>query len=271
MIAVLSAVGAAAAVGASCRWNWWRRRVSGGIPALMYHKIGDYPKGSRLKSLWITACAFRRQMEFLKRQGYTTLTFTELRDASDGKLLMPAKPVLVTFDDGYANNYTLAYPILKELGLKANIFLVYETIGTHNAWHSPESEPWIEMLTWAQVKEMQDSGVIEMGSHTMSHRNLPAIPADDARWEISESKRRLEETLGREMVGFAYPYGAGAYVPEVRRLAREAGYRYDFGIKQGISSLPWTPESGPLKRLYVRGDDTMFDFHLNLTRGRARF
>ena len=127
------------------------------------------------------------------------------------------------------------------------------------------------MMTWAQAREMQDSGVVELGSHTMRHRNLASLPPDETRWELVESKKRLEDKLGREMVGFAYPYGAGAYVPAVRQAAREAGYRYDYAIKQGISPFPWDPESGPIKRLFIRGDDFMFDFHLNMTRGKARF
>lgn len=268
---IAEALGVAAVTAAvSARWNWWRPRVVGGIPALMYHKVGDPPKGSRLAKLWVTTAEFRRQMEYLKSHGYTSMTFTQLRDVEQGKRPLAAKPVLVTFDDGYENNYTNAYPILKELGMKGNIFLVYETIGAHNRWHDPKTEPWIDMLTWDQVKEMQDSGVIELGSHTMRHRHLPSISLEDARWEIFESKRRLEDTLGREVVGFAYPYGAGAYDAPIRALAREAGYRYDFGIKQGISPWPWDAASGPLKRLFIRGDDSMLDFHLNMTRGKAR-
>ncbi len=270
MIAAATVMGAAA-VGVSCRWNWWRGKVIGGIPALMYHKIGAPPPGSQLKKLWVTTPEFRLQMQYLKSHGYTTIDFAQMRAIELGQSPKPEHPVLVTFDDGYANNYTEAYPILKELGLKGCIFLVYETIDSHNSWHNPASESWISMLTWAQAREMQDSGVIEMGSHTMRHRNLPTIPLEEARWELTESKRRLEDKLGKEMIGFAYPYGAGAYAPEVRRAARQAGYRYDFGIKQGISPFPWDPESGPLKRLFIRGDDFMLDFHLNMTRGRARF
>lgn len=269
MIAEVLGLSAAAAA-VSARWNWWRPVVAGGIPSLMYHKVGGFPKGSRLKKLWVTTAEFRRQMLYLKDRGYTAMTFTELRDAELGRRPLPAKPVLVTFDDGYANNYTEAYPVLRELGMKGNIFLVFETIGIHNAWHDPATEAWIDMLTWDQVKEMQDSGAVEMGSHTMRHRHLPSISLEDARWEIFESKQRLEGKLGREIVGFAYPYGAGAYDAPIRALAREAGYRYDFGIKQGISPWPWDPASGPLKRLFIRGDDFMLDFHLNMTRGKAR-
>jgi peptidoglycan/xylan/chitin deacetylase (PgdA/CDA1 family) len=264
------AAAAAGALGFSARWNWWRPAAKG-MPVLMYHKIGDCPPGSRLRKLWVTAAAFRRQLRYLKDHDYSPITFSDWRDAEEGGKELPERPVLITFDDGYANNYESAFPLLKEFGMKGNVFLVYETIEKHNAWHDPASEPWLRMLTWAQVLEMQASGLVEFGSHTMKHRNLAAIPIEDARWELEESKRRLEDKLGREMLGFAYPYGAGAYRPEVRQEARRAGYRYDFGVKQGISPLPWTPEAGPLKRLLIRGDDNGLDFHLNMTRGKSRF
>ncbi|MBI4377010.1 MAG: polysaccharide deacetylase family protein [Elusimicrobia bacterium] len=269
MMETLAAAGAAAAV-LSARWNWWRPRVKG-LPVLMYHKVGDYPAGSKLKSLWVSAEAFRKQLEYLKRRGYTPLLFSEWRAAELGQKPLPERPVMITFDDGYANNHAVAFPLLKEFGMKANIFLVHETLDTHNSWHDPESEPWIPMLSTSMLGEMQDSGLVEFGSHTMRHRNLTALSLEEVSWELKESKKRLEQKLGREMLGFAYPYGAGAYHPEIRRLARKAGYRYDFGIKQGIAPLPWDPESGPIKRLFVRGDDYMLDFHLNMTRGRARF
>lgn len=270
MIGALAAVGAAAFAGASARWNWWRPVVSGGLPVLMYHEIGVPPRGSKLAKLWVSAEAFREQLTYLRDNGYSAVTFSDWRDAEKGVKPLPEKPVLITFDDGYMNNYTLAFPLLREFGMKACVFLVYETMDKHNAWHDPKSEPWQKMLTWAQIKEMQDSGVFEFGSHTMRHRNLGETPLEEVRWETAESKRRLEEKLGREVVGFAYPYGAGAYKPEVRRAALEAGYRFDFSIKQGITRLPWNREDAPVKRLLIRGDDSMYDFHLNLTRGRAR-
>ena len=266
---LLALLGTAAAL--SARWNWWRPAIEGGLPTLMYHKIGVPPPGSRLKKLWVGREDFRRQLASLKENGYTSILPSEWRDAEKGLKQLPEKPVLITFDDGYQNNYELAYPLLREAGMKACIFLVYETVGGHNAWHDPATEPWLKMLTWPQIREMQDCGVVEFGSHTMRHRNLVEIHPEEARWELSESKKRLEQTLGREMVAFAYPYGSGAYKPEVRAAAREAGYRFDFSIKQGISPLPWKDEAEAVRRLLIRGDDSMYDFHLNLTRGRARF
>lgn len=262
-------VGGLGAAGASARWNWWRPKV-GGIAVPMYHKIGAPPRGSRLKNLWVGERAFRRQCEWLKREGWTTLHFSELLALRAGKRPMPAKPVLISFDDGYENNFTLAHPVLLELGLKANLFLVYETTGHHNFWHDPSSEAWQPMLTWEQVREMLDSKVWEIGSHTMRHANLEKASPEDARWEIGESKKRLEDKLGVPMEAFGYPYGAGAYDPRLREAVYESGYRMDFGIKQG-KTWPSDFRAEPLKRLYIRGDDNMLDFRLNMTRGKARF
>ncbi len=264
----LGTAGMAAAL--SARFNWWRPRVSG-LPALMYHKIGVPPSGPALKNLWVSKCAFTTQLRYLLDRGYETMLFSELRDAEAGRIPMPARPLLITFDDGYADNFETALPVLRQMGMKANIFLVLEGMDRHNSWHDPNTEPWQRMLTWAQTAEMQSSGLVEFGSHTMRHACLTKLTLDEARWEIVESKKRLENRLDREILAFAYPYGAGAYDPAVRSLVREAGYRYDFGVRQGISPSPWEPGQGPLKRLLIRGDDTRLDFHLNVTRGRARF
>lgn len=271
--------GAAAAVlGASARWNWWRPRAEG-LRVLMYHKVGNAPKGSKLDKLWVRTADFGWQMEYLLKRGYTPILFSELVRILQGESPAPEKPALVTFDDGYANNYEEAFPILQRLRVKANIFLVHETLDRHNAWHDPATEPWAPMLTWGQVLEMQASGLVEFGSHTMRHPNLPSLSLDEARWEIGESKVRLEAKFGRQVTAFAYPYGAGAYQPELREMVRQAGYLFDFGIRQGISPLRAQSSNGagggfrsePFKRLLIRGDDNRFDFYLNLTRGKSRF
>jgi len=103
----------------------------------------------------------------------------------------------------------------------------------------------------------------------LSHPDLAQAPADAARREIFASKDILEARLGAEVLAFAYPYGSGAFSPRIRGLIREAGYVYDFSVKQGISPWPWDREAGSLKRLLVRGGDSGLDFHLDLTRGRA--
>ena len=147
----------------SARWAWWRRSTPG-LKVLCYHKIGRPPAGSKLKDLWVSPEKFRAQVKYLLDNGYATIFFSDLKKVYDSGAQLPEKTVLITFDDGYENNYLQAWPILKELGAKGNIFVVYNTIGKANLWHNPASEPWVNMATLAQLKEMQDSGVMEYGS-----------------------------------------------------------------------------------------------------------
>jgi len=257
-----------AALAASARWTWWRPAAPG-LRVLCYHKVGVPPPGSRLKELWVSEKKFRSQVKYLLDHGYTTILFSDLLKAQKGEAPLPEKAVLITFDDGYENNYLHAWPILKELGAKGNIFVVHNTIGKVNSWHNPASEPWVNMATLAQLKEMQDSGVIEFGSHTMNHPHLSALKPEDAAWEIAESKRQLESLFGREMSAFAYPYGDGAYVPEIRKMALETGYVFDFSFRQGKTPWPWD-RSVTIDRLFIRGGDNNLDLALQLERGASR-
>jgi peptidoglycan/xylan/chitin deacetylase (PgdA/CDA1 family) len=143
-------------------------------------------------------------------------------------------------------------------------------VGKRNGWEDPADEPWQRTLTWEQVRTMQDSGLVEFGSHTMTHPDLRALDDERLAWELSESKGRLETALGRRVDAFAYPYGAGAYDARVRAAARAAGYAVDFAVRQGLAARPWRPEEGPAKRLLVRRDDGLLDLRLNLSRGKAR-
>lgn len=263
-------IAAGAAVAASARWNWWRRKADG-LPVLMYHKIGDHSADAKLKFLWVSTREFAGHLEYLKRHGYTSLVFSEMRDIELGRRAKPAKPVLITFDDGFANNYELAYPLLKRMGMKGNIFLVYDRIGGEGRWDGQmETSHPVPMLTWAQIREMRDAGIVEFGSHTLAHRNLIKATPEEARWELTESKKKLEQSLDREVLGFAYPWGEGADQPAVRQLVREAGYRYDFGTKPGISAFPSNSNGETFRRLDIRRGMSRLDFHLHVTRGRAR-
>jgi peptidoglycan/xylan/chitin deacetylase (PgdA/CDA1 family) len=258
-----------AAVVLSVRWAWWRG-ARPGLRVLCYHKIGVPPAGSKLKDLWVSPKSFRAQVKYLLDHGYKTLLFSDLKKAFDSGAALPEKSVLITFDDGYENNYSQAWPILSELGAKGNIFVVYNTIGKANLWHNPASEAWVNMATLAQLKEMQESGVIEYGSHTMNHPHLSALKLDDAAWEMEESKRQLEAAFGREMCAFAYPYGDGAYAPAIRERALAAGYTFDFSFLQGKTAWPWDRKAGPLDRLFIRRGDNNWDLALHLSRGDSR-
>jgi len=264
---IISSAAFLAAAGASARWNWWRLPTKG-LPILMYHKIGVPPVGSQLKKLWVSTSQFRSQMAYLAKRGYRSISFPELNDSLQGRGTLPPKPVILTFDDGYQNNYNQAFPVMREFGFKGVIFLVIQTVGWDNNWHDPATEARIPMLTWKQVEEMQKAG-FEFGSHTMTHKNLETIELKHAAEEITKSRRVLGEFLGREPISFAYPYGAGQDNKALQQKAKEAGYAFACGINQGKASPLIEPYC--LQRIFVRGDDNMFDFHLNITRGKARF
>jgi peptidoglycan/xylan/chitin deacetylase (PgdA/CDA1 family) len=202
------------------------------------------------------------------RHGYQSLTFADIKTLMEKGESVPSNAVVITFDDGYQNNYTEAFPLMREKGLRGVIFLVVQTIGWDNNWHDPATETRIPMLTWAQVEEMKKTG-FEFGSHTMTHANLENIEIQYAVVEIEKSRRVMGETLGNQPVSFAYPYGAGQDSALLREIVRQAGYTFGISIHQGKAAL--TNDLYCLKRIFVRGDDTLFDFHLNMTRGKARF
>jgi peptidoglycan/xylan/chitin deacetylase (PgdA/CDA1 family) len=252
--------------GISARWNWWRLPKKG-VAILMYHKIGLAPQNSQLKNLWVSQEKFDRQMAYLKEHRIPVITFAEYYQMLQDKNV-PDKAAIITFDDGYQDNYTEAFPVLKKYGYKAMFFLVSDTIGIVNKWHNPATEPHQKMLTIEQIREMQSAGM-EFGSHTLSHLNLNDLSIENADIQITKSKTVLEQALGKPMDIFAYPYGAGAYNPAVKQLVKPAGYKLAVGIKQAIN-MRGKEDLFALKRITVRGDENMFDFYLQLTRGKNR-
>ncbi len=251
----------------SMRWTWWFKNVKG-LKVLVYHKIGYPPKGSKLKELWVTPENFEKQISYLVKKGYKLIGFSDLKKIYENSQQVD-DVILITFDDGYENNYKYAYPILKKYGAKGNIFVVYNTIGKTNIWHNPNTEPWINMATKEQLIEMDRSGVIEFGSHTMNHPRLENIPFEDALWEIKESKRQLEKLFNKPIFAFAYPYGNGAYNDKIRKAVLE-NYIFDFSFKQGITPWPWEREKLPIDRLFIKYNETLFDLNLHLKKGASR-
>jgi peptidoglycan/xylan/chitin deacetylase (PgdA/CDA1 family) len=177
------------------------------LPVLMYHSLAEMPAGKK-NSLVVSAAAFEKQMRMLRQWKYSVLTLEQAAQQLRGR--GPAyRPVAVTFDDGYEDNYTLAFPVLKKYRIPATIFLIYSKIGTPG------------YLNWDQIGEMKASGLIAFGSHTVTHRVLTLIPVEELEQEIAGSRRLLEEKLGQVKL-FSYP--VGKYNPEVRAAVIAAGY-----------------------------------------------
>ena len=184
------------------------------VPILMYHYVNDEePLRSKLG---VSVASFERQMRFLKEHRYNVVTLYELADLLQGKKKIPAKTVAITFDDGYLDNYTNVYPILKRYQLPATIFVVVNRVGKRLGND--------EYMSWQQIQEMVDSGIITIGSHSMNHPNLTEIDSPEKlTYEIVESKRFLEEKLKRKIDFFSYPFGGNDAGSRV--TAKEAGYR----------------------------------------------
>lgn len=168
------------------------------VPILMYHYV-EYvkDKGDTIRqSLDITPYTFEQEIVTLKDNGYTFLTNGELGQILDGTKRLPQKPILLTFDDGYRDFYTDAYPILKKYNVKATAYIITGFTGYPNN------------MTESQIKEIAADGLVELGAHTVNHLSLKGLPLKTLSYEIFESKKQLEVMTGKPVSSFAYPYGA---------------------------------------------------------------
>lgn len=183
-------------------------------PILMYHYINDEePFKSRLG---VSPKSFEKQMRFLREHNYNILTLEELANLITQKNKIPLKTVVITFDDGYLDNYTNAFPILKKYNIPAAIFVVINRIGKRLG-HD-------DYMNWEQIRELSESGLITIGSHSMNHPNLSEVESEDTlKYEIFESKKTLEETLKKRVDFFSYPFGG--INTKARGLAVLAGYK----------------------------------------------
>ena len=173
-----------------------------GIPVITYHSIDD--SGSIVST---SPTVFRRQMQFLNENGFRTLTLAELVRSIDSNEAFPDKRVVLTFDDGFENFHSQAFPVLQEYGFDSTVFLVAGHCGQYNDWEgNPPKLPRSRLLSWSQVKELSLSGV-NFGSHTLTHPDLTRIPYESAETEMSESRKKIEDMTGLPVEDFAYPYG----------------------------------------------------------------
>ena len=172
------------------------------------------------------------------------------------------KSIVITFDDGFADNYDNAYPVLKEYGFPATIFSVSRFVGRTNEWMQDEGFPRRKLLGWRELKEMSDNGII-IGSHTTTHSLLTEIEPESARQEIMNSKYELEDSLEKPVHFFAYPYGG--LNEQIGKFVKEAGYLGACSIRSGFNSEATDPFT--LRRIEVYGTDPLWKFVLKLRFG----
>lgn len=183
------------------------------ITAICYHEVGA--DGKDLYS--VSDTVFRTHLREFKQAGYTFINVDDLAEVLEGKQKLPLNPLLITFDDGYTNNYTHALPVLEAEGAKATVFMVSSKIGVRNR------------LTIKQLQEMHSKG-FAIGSHTVNHENLVPMSQEERISELKNSKQQLEKKLGFKIRSIAYPCGKAN-----NEILQEAGKHYTVGFFANVN------------------------------------
>lgn len=185
------------------------------IPVLAYHRVG-YTRDS----LTVSPERLKADFRMLQQEGYCTISLEQFQNFQDDRNIdMPDKPILITFDDGYLDNYQNAYPILKKYGMIATFFIIADMLWTD------------DRLNPERILEMAQGGM-SFGSHTVTHRALGQLTWDEIKDELINSKAVLESVLGRTVTAVAYP--RGSYNKNVMMIADNVGYKTGFTVREGI-------------------------------------
>ena len=175
---------------------------SNAVSILTYHSLDD--------SGAVTSVAprdFCEHMHILAQRGFTGISLSALLDSWNGRGTLPSRPVVITFDDGFANVLEHAAPRLSDLGFSATVFVVSGRCGQTNDWPNQVSRaPRLPLLSWSELGQMIAAG-FEVGAHSVTHRPLTDLPPSEAAKEIVESKTAIEDRLGKAVQTFAYPFG----------------------------------------------------------------
>lgn len=165
---------------------------------LMYHSVGN-----NKHFFTVTPENFEWQMGYLKRHNFNIISLGQLVEKIINKQPFQEKTIAITFDDGYADNYSNVFPVLKKYSIPITIFLPTDLVGQKQMVRGID----MEYLTWHQVVEMNQSGLVDFGSHSKTHRRLSTLGRDEVKSELKESKNVIEQNLNKNCDLFAYPFG----------------------------------------------------------------
>lgn len=248
----------------SFRFAWWRKTVPYDQPrVLMYHMVRDRLEGGRFNKMRVSPALFHSQVKWLADHGWTFLFLSEILE---GKTL-PEKSVVLTFDDGYQDNLLNALPVLQEFNAKATLFpVIHREAGYDWSTHKKQSHDGGELgrepkLSDAEISKMLESGLIELGGHTIHHPSLPKLDEKHAWGEIHGCKGALEETFAVNAPTFCYPFGH--FGPREIDLTRKSGFAGAVTTEQGIGG-----DAFALPRVKVSGTEGMFAFRLRMRTGK---
>ena len=225
------------------------------VPVVMYHRVINNSENEGIYGTYIYENIFRQHMQYLKDNNFDVITFEDLNKIGwRNRFQRNKKYIMITFDDGYVDNYNLAFPILKEFGFKATIFLMGES--TYNEWDvNAGGEKKFELMDKFMIKEMQDYG-IEFGAHTFNHPKLNKLSEEGIRHQIVDVKKPLEEKIEKEIITFAYPYGI--LNDYAKKMAREAGYTFTVSTDSGSVCL--SDDLYQIRRIAIFPNTNLFSF-----------
>ena len=189
------------------------------VPVLCYHRFSTKKSSDKIT---VSAETFERQMAYLKNNGYTVLTLQQFYDFIDYRRRPPKKSVVLTIDDGLKTAHTIAFPILKKYGFPAVIFINTDNINDLVNRNT---------LTWGELRELRDSGLIVIESHSATHEDLTKISDEQLMTELGESKRVIKSMLGTTSTAVAYPYGL--FNRKTIDMLKQNGYKSGFTVIRG--------------------------------------
>lgn len=215
-----------------------------GIPVLMYHMIGDVPNNDAV----LLESHFREQMKFLKENNFHPISLDQLYEYMAHGKPVPVNPVVLTFDDGYPDTYSIVFPVLKEYGFKGTVF-----IPTYDADQGTR-------LMWQQIKDMQAGG-IEIASHSYHHERVNDMTGQTFASEIQKSQAELKEQLGIDNAYFCYPYGG--YTTAAGKALQQAGIKLAFTMDSGWAKQGDNPYA--VKRIWIGNAVELANFKQRVT------
>ncbi len=226
----------------------------------MYHSISEHIKNEKHNKWRVRPQDFEKQMNWFYKNNWKSFTISELSNLDK----IPEKSFVITFDDGFEDNFTNAFPILKKYNFKATIYLVPNQKTNH--WEEKNTSVLSNLLNEKQILEMQNSGLIEFGSHTLSHVNLSKIDDFQLEKELVESKKEIEKITKKKCEAFAYPYGK--FDDKIVQAVKDAGYKNATVVKRGL--FEQNDDVFTIKRVGILGTESFFDFLLKISRVRNK-
>ncbi len=226
--------------------------LSGPVPILLYHGV-SMDASPAFRRWVVEPTRFAEHVECLVAGGYQPVTVSQVALALRGASTLPDRPVAVTFDDGFADFATGAFPILSRLSAPASLYITTGYVGAASRWLDPEGEGDRPMLDWDTVRRLDRSGLVEIGAHGHTHRQLDVLPARDLPVEVDGPKRLLEGQLGHQITSFAYPHGYSS--PRVRAAVAASGFTSACAVKHALSGPG--DDRYALGRIVVDADTTV--------------